>query len=97
MLIIIRTISCSSSKLICAHHQIVLKRDMPKKEVRQTLMFSATFPGPIQKLAAEFMKQYVWVGVGRVGSSVESITQVPPALTRPQMRGAVTGEHLLCP
>jgi len=57
--------------------QVVQKRDMPGREQRQTLMFSATFPAPIQKLAGEFMRPYIWIGVGRVGSSVESIKQAP--------------------
>ena len=38
-------------------------------------MFSATFPREIQKLASDFMKKYVWIGVGRVGSTTENITQ----------------------
>ena len=42
---------------------------------RQTLMFSATFPPPMQKLAAEFMADYIWIGVGRVGSTVAAIEQ----------------------
>jgi len=54
--------------------RIVEQRDMPKK--RQTLMFSATFPEPIQKLARDFMgRDYVWIAVGRVGSTVKGITQ----------------------
>ena len=48
---------------------------MPPKARRQTLMFSATFPKEIQTLAAEFMRPYVWIGVGRVGSTVSSIEQ----------------------
>lgn len=48
---------------------------MPRKEDRQTFMFSATFPDDIQKLATEFLRDYIWVGVGRVGSTVENITQ----------------------
>jgi ATP-dependent RNA helicase DDX3X len=47
-----------------------------KERGRQTLMFSATFPAPIQKLAGEFMRPYVWIAVGRVGSTTDSITQV---------------------
>jgi ATP-dependent RNA helicase DDX3X len=53
--------------------RIVEGADMPKQ--RQTLMFSATFPREIQKLASDFMKKYVWIGVGRVGSTTENITQ----------------------
>merc|ERR1719262_1271456 len=41
---------------------------------RKTLMFSATFPTEIQKLAKEFMGNYVWIGVGRVGGAVETVT-----------------------
>jgi superfamily II DNA/RNA helicase len=51
-------------------------RNMPPRDDRQTLMFSATFKPDIQKLAAEFLREYVWVGVGRVGSTVENIKQV---------------------
>lgn len=49
---------------------------------RRTLMFSATFPNPMQKLAAEFMHDYVWVGVGRVGSTVNSSTCTCSAVVR---------------
>jgi hypothetical protein len=55
--------------------EIVQFRDMPGKEDRQTLMFSATFKPDIQKLASEFLVEYVWIGVGRVGSTVENIKQ----------------------
>ena len=48
---------------------------MPPKEQRQTLLFSATFPRSIQTLAANFLRPYVWIGVGRVGSTVGGITQ----------------------
>ncbi|CAG8660702.1 10115_t:CDS:2, partial [Acaulospora colombiana] len=42
---------------------------------RQTLMFSATFPRDIQILARDFLKDYVFLSVGRVGSTSENITQ----------------------
>jgi ATP-dependent RNA helicase DDX3X len=48
---------------------------MPPKDSRQTFLFSATFPDEIQTLAREFLRDYVWIGVGRVGSTVENITQ----------------------
>lgn len=54
---------------------IVEGTDMPGVEDRQTLMFSATFPREIQVLAAEFLKSYVFLSVGRVGSTSENITQ----------------------
>ena len=38
-------------------------------------MFSATFPRDIQMLARDFLKDYVFLSVGRVGSTSENITQ----------------------
>ena len=55
--------------------QIVEGADMPPKEERQTLMFSATFPRDIQILAADFLRSYVFLSVGRVGSTSENIKQ----------------------
>ena len=52
---------------------IVEQRDMPRE--RQTMMFSATFAKEIQKLAADFLYNYVWVCVGRVGAAAETTTQ----------------------
>lgn len=42
---------------------------------RQTLLFSATFPREIQRLAADFMHDYIFLSVGRVGSSTDLIVQ----------------------
>lgn len=55
--------------------RIVEGEDMPRCEDRQTLMFSATFPRDIQMLARDFLKDYVFLSVGRVGSTSENITQ----------------------
>lgn len=55
--------------------RIVQGEDMPGVNERQTLMFSATFPRDIQMLARDFMKDYVFLSVGRVGSTSENITQ----------------------
>ncbi|KAI0794119.1 P-loop containing nucleoside triphosphate hydrolase protein [Fomes fomentarius] len=55
--------------------RIVEGEDMPGVQERQTLMFSATFPRDIQVLARDFMKDYVFLSVGRVGSTSENITQ----------------------
>eukprot|EP00928_Gymnodinium_smaydae_P064712 TRINITY_DN47987_c0_g1_i1.p1 TRINITY_DN47987_c0_g1~~TRINITY_DN47987_c0_g1_i1.p1 ORF type:complete len:627 (-),score=92.02 TRINITY_DN47987_c0_g1_i1:140-2020(-) len=56
--------------------EIVQKRDMPTPQAgRMTLMFSATFPKEIQRLAQAFMRQYVWIGVGQVGTSADTIDQ----------------------
>ena len=55
--------------------RIVEGEDMPPTQARQTLMFSATFPRDIQMLARDFLKDYVFLSVGRVGSTSENITQ----------------------
>lgn len=54
---------------------IVEHSDMPKTGERQTLMFSATFPKNIQELAGDFLHNYIFLAVGRVGSTSENITQ----------------------
>jgi len=54
--------------------QIVEQRDCPKD--RQTLLFSATFPKDIRQLASDFLHNYLFLKVGRVGSTTECITQV---------------------
>lgn len=55
--------------------RIVQGEDMPGVMDRQTLMFSATFPRDIQMLAKDFLKDYIFLSVGRVGSTSENITQ----------------------
>ncbi|KAJ3297868.1 DEAD-box ATP-dependent RNA helicase [Borealophlyctis nickersoniae] len=55
--------------------RIVEKEDMAPPSDRQTLMFSATFPRNIQMLARDFLKDYIFLAVGRVGSTSENITQ----------------------
>ncbi|KAJ8096898.1 P-loop containing nucleoside triphosphate hydrolase protein, partial [Lipomyces tetrasporus] len=55
--------------------RIVEGEDMPSVKDRQTLMFSATFPRDIQMLARDFLKDYIFLSVGRVGSTSENITQ----------------------
>ncbi|XP_059576782.1 ATP-dependent RNA helicase DDX3X isoform X2 [Alligator mississippiensis] len=55
--------------------RIVEQDTMPPKGVRQTMMFSATFPKEIQMLARDFLDEYIFLAVGRVGSTSENITQ----------------------
>ncbi|KAI9470539.1 MAG: P-loop containing nucleoside triphosphate hydrolase protein [Benjaminiella poitrasii] len=55
--------------------RIVQGEDMPRVYDRQTLMFSATFPKNIQLLARDFLKDYLFLSVGRVGATSENITQ----------------------
>jgi len=55
--------------------RIVQQDNMPPVHERQTLMFSATFPKKVQELARQFMSDYIFLAVGRVGSTSENITQ----------------------
>ncbi|XP_028764319.1 DEAD-box ATP-dependent RNA helicase 11 [Neltuma alba] len=55
--------------------KIVEQMDMPPPGARQTMLFSATFPDDIQKLAADFLSNYIFLAIGRVGSSTELIVQ----------------------
>ncbi|CAF0767659.1 unnamed protein product [Didymodactylos carnosus] len=55
--------------------EIVEKSDMPPTGQRLTLMFSATFPKQIQELARDFLHDYVFLAIGRVGSTSQNITQ----------------------
>uniref|UniRef100_A0A672P6V6 RNA helicase n=1 Tax=Sinocyclocheilus grahami TaxID=75366 RepID=A0A672P6V6_SINGR len=55
--------------------RIVEQDTMPPKGLRQTMMFSATFPKEIQILARDFLEEYIFLAVGRVGSTSENITQ----------------------
>ncbi|CAL4944965.1 unnamed protein product [Urochloa decumbens] len=55
--------------------KIVDQMDMPPRGVRQTMLFSATFPKEIQRLASDFLADYIFLAVGRVGSSTDLIAQ----------------------
>ncbi|KAF9688614.1 hypothetical protein SADUNF_Sadunf01G0006600 [Salix dunnii] len=55
--------------------KIVEQMDMPPPGLRQTMLFSATFPKEIQRLASDFLASYVFLAVGRVGSSTDLIAQ----------------------
>jgi len=62
---------------------------MPQPLERQTLMFSATFPPQIQRLARDFGHDYVFVTIGRVGSTVNLITQRAEYVPEPQKQQAL--------
>ncbi|XP_034720052.1 probable ATP-dependent RNA helicase DDX4 isoform X3 [Etheostoma cragini] len=50
--------------------------EMPSKENRQTLMFSATYPEDIQRMAADFLKtDYLFLAVGVVGGACSDVEQ----------------------
>lgn len=45
------------------------------QEERTILMFSATFPQEIQKLAQRFLRNHLFLSVGIVGGACEDVTQ----------------------
>jgi ATP-dependent RNA helicase DDX3X len=69
--------------------RIVEQHDMPDVQHRTTTMFSATFPREIRKLAEDFLNDYLFLTVGRVGSTVESITQIIKYVQDDDKRGEI--------
>ncbi|XP_063685589.1 ATP-dependent RNA helicase glh-1-like [Bolinopsis microptera] len=70
--------------------EIVRLTDMPEKEDRQTLMFSATFRSDLQELAAASMREdFRLIEAGVIGSAQPNITQnfefVETAAQKPSM------------
>eukprot|EP01066_Platyproteum_vivax_P013483 Platyproteum_vivax@DN6097_c0_g1_i1.p1 len=56
--------------------QLVTEADMPTfEEGRRTVMFSATFPSSIQLMANRYLRDYVFISIGLVGSTHAHITQ----------------------
>ena len=67
--------------------RVVEQYNMPDKGERQTLMFSATFPGEIQQLAAEFLQDHIFLTVGVVGGTTSDIQQKVIEVEEFQKRG----------
>lgn len=63
---------------------------------RQTLMFSATFPQDIQRLAGKFLNNYLFLAVGIVGSACSDVEQhfhlVPKFEKRPKLTQLISQE-----
>ena len=55
--------------------RIVEEEGMPQGTDRQTMLFSATFPPNIQRLASDFLRDYIFLTVGRVGAASKDVTQ----------------------
>ncbi|KAL8546203.1 hypothetical protein ACS0TY_006060 [Phlomoides rotata] len=55
--------------------KIVQQFGMPSTGARQTLLFSATFPPEIKRLASDFLSNYIFIAAGKVGSSTDLIAQ----------------------
>lgn len=63
---------------------------MPSKDERQTLMFSATFPPSIQRLGADFLRNdYLFLSVGRVGGACDDVEQSVLQVQRKEKRSTL--------
>jgi len=74
-----RQLSMNMEKFI---REVVENFNMPSKENRQTLMFSATFPEECQRLATDYLYEHVFIGVGVIGGAactvMQNLLQVSP-------------------
>jgi ATP-dependent RNA helicase DDX3X len=68
--------------------RIVEQADMPH-DTRQTLMFSATFPNPIQRLASDFLQDHIFLTIGITGSTTKNVTQKLELIQDRRERGSV--------
>lgn len=59
-----------------AIEKVLRNPTMVKPEERQTLMFSATFPEEIQRLAGKYLREYLFVTIGIVGGACSDVDQV---------------------
>lgn len=71
--------------------KLVTSLGMPPKSERQTLMFSATFPDRIQELAADFLKDYLFLTVGMVGGACTDVEQIILQVDRQEKRTKLCG------
>ena len=58
--------------------------DMPPANHIQMLMFSATLGPQVVELAKEFLEEEIFLAIGKVGGTTESITQVFAVICRVQ-------------
>ena len=70
--------------------RLVETMGMPEKTERQTLMFSATFPEEIQRLAGDFLNDYIFLTVGRVGGTTSDIQQTIAEVSEFEKRDKLT-------
>jgi probable ATP-dependent RNA helicase DDX4 len=65
---------------------ILAKGSIKAKEERCTFMFSATFPNEIQKLAQDFLNDYLFLTVGVVGGANSDVEQTIYKMKRLEKR-----------
>jgi probable ATP-dependent RNA helicase DDX4 len=72
-----------------AVRDILTKGSIKVKGDRTTLMFSATFPSEIQKLAQDFLNNYLFLAIGVVGGANTDVEQTVHQVARFQKREKV--------
>ena len=55
--------------------QVIKILEFIKKKERETVLCSATFPLEIQEIARKYLKDFVFLSVGKVGSTTDNIVQ----------------------
>lgn len=55
--------------------EIMNNPTMPATGKRQTLMFSATFPETIQRMAGKYLSEYIFLAIGQVGGACKDVKQ----------------------
>lgn len=69
-----------------AVEEIMRNPTMVKTGERQTLMFSATFPNEIQRLAGKYLHEYIFLTIGVVGGASTDVKQSVYQVTKFEKR-----------
>lgn len=69
-----------------AVEEIMRNPTMVKTGERQTLMFSATFPNEIQRLAGKYLHEYIFLTIGVVGGASTDVKQTVFQVTKFEKR-----------
>ncbi|XP_076048541.1 putative ATP-dependent RNA helicase DDX23 isoform X2 [Oratosquilla oratoria] len=54
----------------------LLENFMSKKKYRQTVMFTATMPPPVERMARQYLRRPAYVYIGSIGKPVERVEQI---------------------
>lgn len=73
-----------------AIEKILENPTMSSPEKRRTLMFSATFPEDIQRLAGKYLREYLFITIGIVGGACSDVEQVIHQCSRFEKRKKLT-------
>lgn len=66
--------------------EIMKNPTMVSTGTRQTLMFSATFPAEIQRMAGQYLHEYIFLTIGIVGGACQDVKQIVLSTTKFEKR-----------